>query len=187
MFPQTPAALAPFVEPCLPCTVLLPPIGGGWLHEIKHTGHRVVVRRDSESVRLFGQRGEDWTARFPELVQESGFLPVKSCMMDGILVGCDEDGKVGHEGNLSFYAFDLIEVNGFDLRCDHIEERKRALAVLLGNGCEIIRLSPHFDHEGQAVFDVACRMGFKGVVSKRRGSQYVSGRSTTWLLSRKLD
>jgi bifunctional non-homologous end joining protein LigD len=176
-----------FIQPCLPCTVLLPPSGRGWLHEIKHAGHRVVVRRDGGSVRLFGQRGEDWTTRYSDLAKDSGSLRVKSCMLDGILVGGDENGEVVREDNLSYYVFDLIEVNGFDLRRDHIQERKRALAVLLGDACGIMRFSPHFEHEGPAVFHQACQMGFEGIVSKRLGSPYVSGRSTSWLLSRKLD
>jgi ATP-dependent DNA ligase len=81
MLQQSPAILPAFVEPCLPCIALLPPSGEEWLHEVKHSGHRLLARRDRKSVRLFGQRGDDWTARFPHVVEEMRLLPVKSCTM----------------------------------------------------------------------------------------------------------
>jgi len=184
-----------FIEPCLPWVALQPPSEEGWLHEVKHPGHRLMACRAGDNLRLFAQHGEDWTERFPALVEAVRLLPVKSCIIDGELVGCDENGNIlrdsadeaGAEDNVSYYAFDLIEVNGFDVRRDPIEDRKRGLAHLLRKAPDIMRFNPHFEREGEAVFREACRMGFDGVVSKRRGSPYLSGRCTNWLFSRKLD
>jgi len=78
-------------------------------------------------------------------------------------------------------------VNGFDLRRDEIENRKRALSHMLRKAADIVRFNPHFENDGEAVFRQACRMGFQGIVSKRRGSRYLSGRSTNWLFSKRMD
>jgi len=188
-----------FVRPCLPCVALQPPSGEGWLHEVKHPGLRIEACRDGNGVKLFAQSGEDWTERFPYLAEAVRALPAKSCIIDGELVGCDEQGNTPLGGqspeqeednvavNVSYYVFDLLEVNGFDLRRDGIEDRKRALQHLLLRAAPILRFNPHFEQRGEAVFRQACRMGFEGVVSKRRGSQYQSGRSSDWLYSRRID
>jgi bifunctional non-homologous end joining protein LigD len=76
------------------------------------------------------------------------------------------------DGEVALHAFDLLEVNGFDTRRDVIEDRKRTLAHLLRKMPEAIRFNPHFEREGEAVFEQACRMGFAGIISKRRGSRY---------------
>src|SRR5258705_12733696 len=195
MSQQSPAIVPGFIELCLPCIALLPPSGDGWLHEVKHSGHRLLARRDGESVSLFERRGDDWTARFPQIVEAIRLLPAKSCAIDGQLVSRDKDGntlssplqETNHDGNLAFYAFDLIEVNGFDLRRDPIEERRRALADLLREESDILRFNPHFAREGAAVLRQACQMGFEGIISKRRGSRYLPGRCTNWLISKMLD
>jgi bifunctional non-homologous end joining protein LigD len=87
----------------------------------------------------------------------------------------------------SYYAFDLIEVNGFDLRRERIEERKRTLTRLLRRAPDSLRLNPQFESGGEPLLRQLCRLGFEGVVSKRRGSRYLSGRCSDWILSRKLD
>jgi bifunctional non-homologous end joining protein LigD len=193
---EQPSPILPgFIEPCLPCVAVLPPSGEGWLHEVKHSGQRLLARRDGESVYLFGRHGEDWTACSPQIIEAIRLLPVKSCAIDGQIVSRDQDGnttpnplpETTPDVTLVFYAFDLIEVNGFDLRREPIEERKRALAHLLREKSDMIRFNPHFEREGAAVLRQACRMGFEGIISKRRGSRYLSGRCTNWLLSKALD
>ena len=146
-----------FIKPCLPCVTLLPPSGEEWLHEIKHFGHRLIVRRDGDGIRLFTERGEDWTGFFPRVVEAMGHIPARSCIMDGELVRCDDRGKPttgplregASEKGAAFYAFDLIEVNGFDLRRDPIEDRKRVLAHLLRRPPDGIRLNPQFEKRGR--------------------------------------
>src|SRR5882757_7037977 len=121
-----------FIEPCLPCISLLPPSGQDWLHEVKHDGLRLLVRRDASGVKLFNALGDDWTARLPTIAEAIALLPVKSCIIDGEVAGCDADGKIlpaqlrgeidADDINakdlvgVTLHAFDLIEVNGFDVR-----------------------------------------------------------------------
>ena len=195
MPPQpAPAGELDFVAPCLPCIAMLPPTGDSWLHEVKRDGRRMLARRDGPNVRLFNHRGEDWTIRFPHIAQAIGMLPIRSCTIDGEVVGCDAGGfarasRLREDGGsaVALHAFDLLEVNGFDTRRDVIEDRKRALAHLLRKMPAEIRFNPHFEREGEAVFHQACKMGFAGIISKRRGSRYLSGRSSSWLLTKKMD
>jgi bifunctional non-homologous end joining protein LigD len=182
-----------FIAPCLPCITLLPPSGHEWLHEIKHPGCRLIACRTKGGIRLFTERRQDWASSFPYVVESISLLPVKSCIIDGELVRCDEHGNTlldqlrdgAVELGASFYAFDLLEVNGFDLRRDPIEERKRSLACLLRRPPAAIRLNESFDRCGERMLLDVCRMGFDGIFSKRRGSRYLSGRSPDWLLSKK--
>jgi bifunctional non-homologous end joining protein LigD len=188
-------SLLDFIPPCLPCVTMLPPSGLEWLHEIKHPGHRLIARRHNDGIRLFSGRGDDWTSSFPSVVEGLSLLPVKSCIIDGELVRCNERGEARvdpvrkgvMDAGASFYAFDVLEVNGFDLRRDRLEERKRALAQILRKPPPGIRLNEHFERCAEPMLRQIGRMGFEGVVSKRRGSRYLSGRSPDWLFSRRLD
>jgi bifunctional non-homologous end joining protein LigD len=184
-----------FISPCLPCNIMAPPSGDAWLHEVKNPGDRLIACRNSDGIRLFSERGEDWTARFPFLAQSMELLPVRSCILDGDLVRCDENGDTllapvrygDSETGASLYAFDLLEVNGFDVRHDPIEERKRALGRLLSKPPAAIRVNETFDRCSESMLQQLCSMGYDGVISKRRGSRYLSGRSPDWLFSRSMD
>jgi bifunctional non-homologous end joining protein LigD len=111
------------------------------------------------------------------------------------LVRCNEHGEARLEpvraGALelgaSFYVFDVLEVNGFDLRRDRLEERKRVLGQILRKAPAGMRLNEQFERCGEPMLRQIGQMGFEGVVSKRRGSRYLSGRSPDWLFSKKLD
>ena len=81
-----------FIGPCLPSPAERPPSGPGWIHEIKHDGFRMMVRRDAAGVRLLTRNGHDWADRFPLIAEAAGALGVRSCMIDGEAVACDEDG-----------------------------------------------------------------------------------------------
>jgi bifunctional non-homologous end joining protein LigD len=174
---------------------MVPPSGDQWLHHIKHPGHRLIALRNDRGIRLFGEHGEDWTGSFPHLLEAMRLLPVKSCIIDGELVRCDASGQarldpVGDgapELGGSLYAFDVLEVNGFDLRRDPLEERMRVLGKILRKTPAGIRFNEQFERCGQPILRQISRMGFEGVVSRRRGSRYVSGRSPDWLFSRILD
>jgi len=117
------------------------------------------------------------------------------CIIDGDLVRYDEhgnprlaplpDGRL--ETGASLYAFDLLEVNGFDLRRDRIEDRKHALTRLLRKPPAAIRFNESFDRCGEPMLRQAGRMGLDGIISKRRGSRYLSGPSADWLFSRRID
>ena len=177
------------IEPCLPSPAKAPPSGPGWLHEIKHDGFRILARRDSAGVRLITRKGNDFTSRFPSIAMAVGKLPVRSCLIDGEAIVCDKDGLAvfelirGHRTVASAVhcAFDLLELDGRDLRGQPIEIRKAALAKVLKGSHLGIVLNEHFEEEGAIVFREACKLGCEGIVSKRLGSIYRRGRSPLWV------
>jgi bifunctional non-homologous end joining protein LigD len=179
-----------FIPPCLPSRAERPPSGPGWVHEIKHDGFRMMVRRDPDGVRLITRNGHDWTDRFPLIAQAAGALRIRSFLLDGEAVACDRDGmpsfdrlryRRGDETAFLF-AFDLLELNGDDLRREPLEVRKATLASVLAKAASGLRLNEHVEHDdGELVFRHACKLGLKGIVSKRKGSPYRAGRSPDWL------
>jgi bifunctional non-homologous end joining protein LigD len=178
-----------FIEPCLPSIGERPPSGPNWIHEIKHDGYRLMACRNAVGVRLLTRNGHDWTSRFPLIVQAVDALRLRSCLIDGEAVCCDDDGlpvfrklrQRRDDRHVFLYAFDLIELDGKDLRREPIEQRKTALAKLLRGAKLGLQLSEHIAESGDVVFRHACRLGLEGIVSKRLGSCYVSGRSRDWL------
>jgi ATP-dependent DNA ligase len=141
-------------------------------------------------VRLYSRPGNDLTDRFPLIVEALGRLRSRSCIIDGEAVACDENGvasfnRVRHRRNdadVFLYAFDLIELNGDDLRRDPLEVRKATLASVLARAAPGLRFNEHLEHDdGETVFRHACKMGLEGIVSKRKDSPYRSGRSPDWL------
>ena len=177
------------IEPCLPSPAKAPPSGSGWLNEIKHDGFRILARRDSAGVRLITRNGNDFSSRFPFIAMAVAKLPVRSCLIDGEAIVCDETGLAvfdlirGHGSKASavLCAFDLLELDGRDLRREPIETRKATLAKLLRGAHLSITLNEHFEEDGALVFDAACQLGCEGIVSKRLGSPYRSGRSKHWM------
>ena len=127
------------IEPCLPSPAKAPPFGPGWIHEIKHDGFRILARKDSAGVQLITRNGNDFTARFPMIAPAVAALPARSCVIDGEAIVCDENGLAifelirGHGSKTSavLCAFDLLELDGRDLRRRPIEERKALLTKLL--------------------------------------------------------
>jgi ATP-dependent DNA ligase len=130
---------AGFIAPCLPTKTTQLPSGSQWLHEIKHDGFRVIARKDGPRVRLYSRPGNDFTRRFPLIVGALARLRSHSCIIDGEAVACDDNGVASfdlirnHRANDSvfLYAFDLIELNGDDLRRDPLEVRKATLASIV--------------------------------------------------------
>jgi ATP-dependent DNA ligase len=178
-----------FIEPCLPSPADRPPSGPGWIHEIKHDGFRLMVRRDAAGVRLLTRNGHDWSERFPLIAEAAGALKVRSFLIDGEAVACDGAGMPSFDrlryrrgdGAVFLFAFDLLELNGDDLRREPIELRKRELAKLLRNARLGLQVNEHIAEPGDVVFRHACKLGLEGIVSKRLGSRYRSGRSPDWL------
>lgn len=189
---RIPIAGAGFIEPCLPSLATKPPNGPEWIHEIKHDGYRLMICRDTAGMRLLTRRGYDWTARFPAIASAASVLRAKSFLIDGEAVCCDDKGiavfdklrQRRNEWSVFLVAFDLLELNGRDLRREPIEIRKAGLARLLRNAEPGLQLSEHIEHEAAIVFEHACKLGLEGIVSKRRGSRYQSGRSSLWLKSK---
>jgi bifunctional non-homologous end joining protein LigD len=173
----------------LPSPAKAPPSGPGWLHEIKHDGFRILARKDTAGVRLITRAGNDFSGRFPFIAMAVSKLPVRSCLIDGEAIVCDENGlavfelirRHGALASAVLCAFDLLELNGEDLRRLLIEERKRLLEELLRGSHLSIVFNEHFTEDGAIVFREACKLGCEGIVSKRLGSPYRSGRSAHWV------
>ena len=128
-----------FVLRASPPSLPTPPSGPNWIHEIKHDGYRLMARRDPVGIRLITRRGNDWSDRFPLVVEAVNHLKVRSCLIDGEVVCCDERGlarfdvlrRRRNEASAFLYAFDLLELDGTDLRREPIEVRKATLASIL--------------------------------------------------------
>jgi ATP-dependent DNA ligase len=179
-----------FIEPCLPTKALKVPAGSRWLFEIKHDGYRMIARKREGRVRLYTRRGFDWTAKYPHLVDALMRLKTKSIVMDCELVICGEDGVSNFDklhsrcfDDQSFlYAFDLLELNGDDMRRAPLEERKFSLAKVLKKDVPGIKFIGHIDDiDGTRLYEAACKMGLEGIVAKRRDLPYRSGRCKTWV------
>jgi len=146
-------------------------------------------------VRLYSRPGNDLTRRFPLIVETLAHLRSRSCIIDGEAVACDDNGVASfnliryrrHDDSTFLYAFDLIELNGDDLRRDPLEVRKATLASIMAKAGPGIRFNEHMGGDGPTVFAHACKLGFEGIVSKRKGSAYRSGRSPDWLKMKNAD
>jgi bifunctional non-homologous end joining protein LigD len=177
-----------FVVPAQPVASEAPPSGADWVHEIKHDGYRMIVRRDGDSVRLYSRRAIDWTDRLPAIVAGAVLLNAKSFTIDGEAVVIGPDGLTNFEalrqhgsGDIAvLYAFDLVALDGNDLPRLPIETRKATLASLLRKP-GALRLSEHIAADGRQVFAHACKLGAEGIVSKRLGSPYRSGPCQSWV------
>ena len=138
------------IQPCLPRPAKEPPAGPGWIHEIKHDGFRILARRDERGVRLFTRNGYNFAGRFPKIVAAVESLPVRSCVIDGEAIVVDERGLSvfdliryrQHDGAAVLCAFDLIALDGKDLRKTPLEERKQALAKVLSSERDGIAFIP---------------------------------------------
>jgi bifunctional non-homologous end joining protein LigD len=173
-----------FIEPCQPSAAHKPPSGPGWIHEIKHDGYRMMALRAGERVRLLTRNGYDWSERYPAVVKAIEQLEVKSCLIDGELVVCDERGlavfnllrhgrQVKPEAHL--IAFDLVELDGRELTAKPLQLRKAELARIMRGADAGLQLCDHIDQPGNDVFAHACQLGCEGIVSKRLGSRYQPG------------
>jgi bifunctional non-homologous end joining protein LigD len=180
---------ADFIEPCLPSPVAKPPKGSTWLHEIKHDGYRMMVRKDKRGISVFTRRGHDWTDRFPAIVNAACKLKPKSFLIDGEAVCIGDHGipqlelmrRRRHYSSVFLYAFDLLQLDGIDLRKAPIEDRKGELACMLPLMMGGIQFNEDIEGDAKTVLEHACKLGLEGIVSKRKGSPYVSGRSNHWI------
>lgn len=185
------------VEPQLANAATEPPKEGPahWLHEIKFDGYRTIAYVIDGKVQLITRSGIDWTKRYGDLPKEFAKLPVKQAILDGEIVVLDEKGisrfaalqdalSEGAGSKLHFYAFDLLYLDGYDLRGAGLTDRKQLLSQLLGahvSGRSAIQLSDHVEGNGDALYERASELGLEGIVSKRTNATYQSGRTWTWV------
>jgi bifunctional non-homologous end joining protein LigD len=160
--------------------------GYGLEPEIKYDGFRLIAHREGPRVRLFTRRGHDWTQRFRLIADAVASL---RCISDGEAIACDENGipdfklLIRHRryGSAQLYAFDILELDGEDLRGEPIEARKAALRRLLGTDRAGLLNSQPIDAPADVALQLICQLGLEGIVSKKLGSRYESGRSSLWL------
>jgi bifunctional non-homologous end joining protein LigD len=185
-----PAPLPAKLEPQLATLASSLPTGGDWIAETKFDGYRILARFDKGRVRLFTSVGHDWTKKLMSLAAEVKKLPVSSAWLDGEIVVLKDgipdftalqnaiDGASNE--NIVYFAFDLMYLDGQDLRKVPLSARRALLAQLLGDAGERIRFSQNFQAPPAQVFQAASELGLEGLMFKRRNAPYVSGRSQTW-------
>jgi bifunctional non-homologous end joining protein LigD len=180
---------AGFVVPARPVKASTPPSGTNWVHEIKHDGYRLIVRRDGPSVRLYSRNAIDWTAKLPAIAAAARRIKAKSFTIDGEAVVLGPDGlslfdelrRRAAAQTAIIYAFDLIELDGDDLRNRPFLDRKMALAQLLRTTKAGILFNEHIAEDGHIVFAHACLLGAEGIVSKKIDSTYRSRPCRMWI------
>jgi bifunctional non-homologous end joining protein LigD len=183
------AALAGFVEPALASAVAKVPAGSRWIHEIKFDGYRVQVHLANETAKIFTRRGHDWTHRFKKVSHDAWHIKAASAVVDGEIVVPAADGTTdfsvlqnelkGQSTKIVMVAFDLLYLNGRDLRKLPLHQRKAELKKIIAG--TNIQFSESVKIDGQAMFEHACKVGLEGVVSKVRDSIYPAGRSNYWV------
>ncbi|TIS53233.1 MAG: DNA ligase D [Mesorhizobium sp.] len=190
------AVLPDFVEPTLATLVSSAPSGQRWLHEIKFDGYRLQARIEADRVKLLTRSGLDWTKKFGKAVVSAlADIPVGTALIDGELVvetsagvsdfsALQADLSEGRTDRFHFYVFDLLHLDGYDLRDVPLIKRKELLEEIVGSGSGIISYSSHFEENGALVLQHACRLSLEGVVSKLRDAPYRTGRSKNWVKSK---
>jgi bifunctional non-homologous end joining protein LigD len=187
------------IYPMLATSIEKPFDGSEWFFEIKWDGYRAVAFIDNGKARLVSRNQNDLTARYPELKDLPRFVKARNAILDGEVVALDEQGRPsfslmqqrtgfrpgGRRGPVNaavpviYYAFDLLYLDGFDLRRVPLEERKKKLASVLLAG-ESVRYSDHYERDGKALFELAREKGLEGILAKKRDSIYQERRSSDW-------
>jgi DNA ligase D-like protein (predicted ligase) len=181
-----------FITPQVPILSANPPGGDGWIHEIKHDGFRTLLRIDGSDIRAFSRGGHDWSDKYGRIIEAAGKLKCRSSLIDGEVIVQDNKGlsdfaalRAAIEGaphRVIMFAFDLLFLNGEDLRrLPLIERRARLNALLPRDTRRAIQFSDHYEGQGAVLFKQACAIGLEGIVSKRALSPYKSGPSKYWL------
>jgi bifunctional non-homologous end joining protein LigD len=185
-------ALPRFVAPLMPTLVSEPPAGEGWLDEIKHDGFRTLIAIDGSAVRAYTRNGHDWTDRYSRVVAAAEQLACGTALIDGEMIVQDECGAADFRAlrgaierephRLVLFAFDLLFLNGRDLRQLPLIERKAKLRDLIPAGASNpIQYCEAIEADGAEVFAAADRLDLEGIVSKQATSRYRSGPSKAWL------
>jgi bifunctional non-homologous end joining protein LigD len=192
-------SLPDFIQPQLATQMSVAPEGGEWIHELKLDGYRIQARieqerRGSRRVQLLTRNALDWTHRMPGIAKALANLPAKSALLDGEVVVFDEHGATSFallqaafqeekKQQLTYVVFDLLHLDGRNLRGLPLERRKEILRELLNDALDpdVVRFSDHLGANGQEIFRKACELGAEGIISKRRSAVYSPGRSGAWL------
>jgi bifunctional non-homologous end joining protein LigD len=189
-----PGQLSDAPQPELAKLVDRPPEGDEWLHEIKLDGYRAFCRIEGGAARLISRRGLALTDSFPRVATAAAKLPVRTALLDGEVAVLVPEGRTSFHalqnatggrttGELVYFAFDLLHLDGTNLCNATLDDRKRVLQRLVpAKG--IVRYTPHIIGGGPEMFANACKLGLEGIISKRRDAPYRGGRSRCWLKSK---
>lgn len=189
-------AMPEFIAPALATLQRSPPAGEKWIHEVKFDGYRLQAILSEANVTLMTRSGLDWSNRFgSEIITALQHLSVKNAIIDGEVVvetasGASDfstlqaDLSEGRSDRFTFYVFDLLHVDGYDIRQLPLIKRKDVLARVVEGAPQAIRYSAHFEEEGSLVFQHACRLSLEGVISKQKDAPYRSGRTKAWVKSK---
>jgi len=181
-----------FIEPQLASPVDQPPEGKSWIHEIKYDGYRTQLLLEPGQARVFTRNGFDWSDRYPSITRAASHLPCHSAIIDGEAILPKGDGASDFEAfqsaihdnphSIILYAFDLMHVDGTDLRRESLAVRRSILKALIGRDEESsIQFSDEFVGEGAVLFKACAEHGLEGIISKQALAPYRSGRTNTWL------
>ena len=184
-----------FIEPQLASPVDLPPEGKHWIHEIKHDGYRSQLVIEGGRARVYTRNGYDWSDRYPGIVRAASNLRCRSAIIDGEAIVQDGNGSSDFDAlptsiqsrsnNIILCAFDLLHLNGVDLRQQILLDRRSELSHLLGGDpTSRIQFSEEFIGSGAAFFKACADNNLEGVASKLIISPYRSGRTKTWLTTK---
>ncbi|WP_457579223.1 non-homologous end-joining DNA ligase [Ensifer adhaerens] len=183
-------------EPCIATLVDEPPKGSHWAFEVKWDGYRLGVYVEPCSVKAITRGGYDWTKKFGSIVAQARQLGHDSLILDGEAVVLDDQGRsdfgllqralgkrpsLHDSGEIIFYAFDLLYLDGHDLRNLQLSERRRQLELIVGGRTGAIRFSEEVVADGEDFLRAACDLGLEGIIAKRRDKPYRSGRRPEWL------
>jgi bifunctional non-homologous end joining protein LigD len=175
-----------FVVPSAPALKKLPPVGPEWLHEVKHDGWRAQLHRSPTSALVLSRNGKDVSSRFA--IVRKAMLGLPPCIIDAELVGCDADGipdfhalTTGNNHGCCAWCFDLMMIDGKDVRREPLDSRRERLELLLaGADGDLLRFSEAFD-DPVKLLEAAMKLGLEGIVSKRREQPYRSGPNSGWV------
>jgi len=191
------ASIPRFVKPQFATLVDDVPTGNDWLHEIKYDGYRAMIAVKGGAVKLFTRNGLDWTDKFGPLMETIAALDLPPALIDGEIVAFGEDGnpsfsalqsvlKRGHGAQrldtpFHLFAFDLLFLDGIDLRPLTTIERKERLEALLADGAPPIHVADHLIGSGEALLRSMCDARQEGIIAKRSSAPYRSGRTRSWV------
>lgn len=184
-------ALPDFIEPQLAQLVSEAPEGKDWIHEVKFDGYRMQSHLHDGDVKIFTRSGLDWTKKFPTIAKALGEINIENAIFDGEMVVVEEDGRTDFQKlqnaiksadhkSMYYYIFDLLFLNGEDLRSLPLIERKKKLKALLSKGKSRVRYSDHQVGGGDKLYAQACDIKLEGIISKDGQSTYSSGRRDSW-------
>ena len=184
----------PDPQPSLPTASRAAPPHDDWIHEIKHDGYRMLCYVDGPVVRFVSRNGKDWSDKLPTLSLEVKRLGLTNALLDGEVVMMADDGTTnfqllqnhigaGQDAQVRYYLFDLLYLNGYDVRRAKLLDRKQLLrqAAARSAVAQRVLISDHIVGTGPLVLQQACKLGVEGIVSKRIDSRYAAGRTTDWV------